>query len=61
MREREETLNIRTTAAEKGMLRALAEGRGISQSDYVRLRIRDDYAAKFGDKKPKAKRARAAT
>ena len=40
------------SAEEHAMLRALAEKRGVTSSDVVRLFIRETYAATFGDKKP---------
>jgi len=52
-REREEMLNVRMTAEELAMLRALAEGDGLSQSDVVRQFIRRTYRERYGDKKPK--------
>jgi hypothetical protein len=52
-REREEMLNVRMTAEELAMLRALAEGDGLSQSDVVRQFIRRTYRERFGEKKPK--------
>lgn len=37
---------------ERAMLQALAKERGLKESDVLRQMIRDDYAARFGKKKP---------
>ena len=56
MLERNRALTIRVADEELAMLNDLAESDGVTQSDYVRLRIRRDHAERFGDKKPKRKK-----
>jgi len=52
--ERGHRLSMRISEVEWVMLQALADKRGITASDYVRMAVRDAYRAEFGDKrKPK--------
>lgn len=53
MVDRTVRLNVQLSEDEHAMLGALAEKRGVSVSDVVRMWIRDSYAETFGDKKPK--------
>lgn len=50
--ERTGFFQIRVTDEERAMLRAVADDRGLSAADVVRMFIRDAYREKFGDKKP---------
>lgn len=43
---------MRLSAEEIAMLHAIAEKRGVTSSDVVRIFIRETYAQAFGDKKP---------
>lgn len=42
---RETSFRVRMSAEERRMLEALAVQRGLSASDWVRLQVRDAYAA----------------
>jgi len=50
---RTERFTLRIAPAELAMLDALAEERGLSAADIVRMLIRDAYRAKFGEKAPR--------
>ncbi len=54
---RDRKLTIRTTDEEIALLAALAEADGVSSSDVLRTFIRKAHAERFGDKRPKVKRA----
>jgi hypothetical protein len=54
--ERTERINVRVSVREVAMLDMLADAAGVSSADIVRMMIRDAYAAKFGDKVPRAKK-----
>jgi hypothetical protein len=41
------------SAEEVAMVAALAQASGVSGSDVLRLLVREAYASRFGDKKPK--------
>jgi uncharacterized protein (DUF1778 family) len=51
--ERDQSLRVRVSEDELRMVQELAEADGITASDFVRLFIRREYAARFGDKKRK--------
>jgi hypothetical protein len=51
--ERTTMFQVRMSDEEISMLRALAERKGVTASDFVRLFVRDAFAATFGDKPPK--------
>jgi len=56
--ERERSLRVRISDEELAMLQALADQRGVTVSDYIRLTARETYRSEFGDKptkKPKRK------
>jgi hypothetical protein len=53
--DRDLMFHVRMAAEERAMLEALAEGHGVSASDYIRIVVRRDYAERFGDKKAKKK------
>lgn len=55
MVDRNRRLNLLISDEEHAMLAALAEKRGITASDVVRMFIRDAYAEAFGDKRPPKK------
>jgi hypothetical protein len=55
---RDKRLNILVTADEQRMLRELADRKGITPSDYVRLFIRSDHAATFSVQPVSKPRAR---
>jgi hypothetical protein len=52
-RERNELFNVRLSDHELNMLRALAEYRGLSQSDIVRQLLRAEFWKEFPSKKNK--------
>jgi uncharacterized protein (DUF1778 family) len=52
MPERDRNMNLRVSADELAMLRALAERDGLSGSDFLRQYIRRSYVEHFGEKKP---------
>jgi hypothetical protein len=52
---RDARITIRISTAEESMLTALADARGVTNADMVRMLIRDAHGAKFGDKPPKKK------
>ena len=51
--ERDRSLRVRVSDEEQEMLQALADRRGVTVSDYIRLTAREAYRAEFGDKPPK--------
>jgi hypothetical protein len=55
MVERPRALTVRISEEELVMLQELAEHEGVSASDYIRLHLRRDHKAAFGDRKPEAK------
>ncbi len=55
--ERARVFQLRVTDEELAMMRALADDRGLTASDVVRLFVREAYRERFGDKKPKKPRA----
>jgi len=61
MEQRDAIFQMRIGAAEREMLRELAEAEARSSSDLVRLLIRRAHAAAFGEKKSKPKPRRAAS
>jgi uncharacterized protein (DUF1778 family) len=58
--ERSERLAVRLAPTEARMLDAMADAKGISLSDVVRMLIREGYAAQFGagTRPPKKKPAK---
>ncbi len=50
---RSEVFRARMSAEEVAMVAALAQASGVSGSDVLRLLVREAYASRFGDKKPK--------
>jgi hypothetical protein len=54
--ERSGRIGLRVAPEEIAMLDALADAEALSASDVVRRLIRQAYAEKFGDKKPKPKK-----
>lgn len=46
--ERTHTVSVRMTDQELEMLHTVAEASGLSQSDWVRQRVRSEYAKRFG-------------
>jgi hypothetical protein len=46
---RNKRLNILVTVDEQRMLRELADRRGVTPSDYVRLFVREQHAATFSE------------
>jgi hypothetical protein len=55
--ERSKFFQSRMSDDELSMLNALADADGLTASDVVRQLVRREYVARFGDKKPKARRA----
>jgi antitoxin component of RelBE/YafQ-DinJ toxin-antitoxin module len=51
MAERDHRLNVRISGEELEMLQALAEQRGVSASDVVRMFIREQHELTFGKRK----------
>lgn len=56
--DRKERLNVRIAREELDMLEALAERAGLTSSDVVRMLVRDEYRAKFGEQKPRPKKTK---
>lgn len=55
MAEKSHRLNARITPEEWAMFRDLAEYKGITVSDLLRIWIREEHAAVFGEPTPKPK------
>jgi hypothetical protein len=52
--KRDARFNMVMSPDERGMLQALAEAEGLSESDVLRRFVRQAYAQQFGKKKPPA-------
>ena len=51
MPERDHNMNLRVSAEELAMLRAVADRAGLTASDYLRQYIRHSHAEHFGEKR----------
>lgn len=51
--DRNEQVSLRMSLHEVAMLKAMAASDGISQSDVLRMLLRREWIARFGDKLPK--------
>jgi len=56
--ERDRVFRARMSSEEIAMLRELADKRGVTASDYVRLTIRELYAVTFDGRPPSQTKAR---
>jgi hypothetical protein len=52
--KRSARFNMVMMPEERAMLQALADERGVTESDVLRMYVREQYAEKFGKKKPGA-------
>ncbi len=55
---RQETVTLRLTRDERNMLLAMAEAKGVSQSDVLRMLLREGWANAHGSKSPPKKTKR---